>query len=495
VALAEADTFTSAGGVADSAPKTPCSFTAPTNGNLGSGALACSTEVAAGAKCQFACDNGYAVKGNNAGAQVTSAANAVASSQAQASANGAYTAWAAGTGGFNVCPDDDTGTATSTATCVAGYSYTHAITVATSGTGSIASQAAYDTNNNKAVQITYECTYAKAIAGGTGCAAGAAANTAKYANGLSISSAYSSGVITFTVTIAYDLNTDEATTKAKVAGLTAANMFTAYGLVTAEGGATFDTAAITTAAMTAIGAPVITAGGCAVTAPTNGLIGDCPAYLAGGKFCTPTCSTGYTLAANITCSNVGALTPANNVTCTKAPAPPASSAKSNTTATKGATGAKTQVKQKVEYATLTVAQYTGDTKSAIECSYLQCLKEDFCTVAASGVTVKTGIEIASDASARRKATVEFTTKVPVATMTKASLKTAVASGVTAAKLQAKFAAVKSTWTAATGIVDPGTATPALATYTDIAATSGSSGAGAVVPSLVASVVAGALSLM
>jgi hypothetical protein len=49
---------------------------------------------------------------------------------------------------------------------------------------------------------------------------------------------------------------------------------------------------------------------CKLTAPTNGLAGPCPASLASGSSCTPTCNSGYTVYGSYSCS-AGALSGAS----------------------------------------------------------------------------------------------------------------------------------------------------------------------------------------
>merc|ERR1719473_557230 len=96
-------------------------------------------------------------------------------------------------------------------------------------------------------------------------------------------------------------------------------------------------------------------------------------------------------------------------------------ATNSTTAASGAAAATsyTQVTQKLEFPSLTVAAYTGNTKGNIECAYTNTVEKGaatttptWCTMTTTSPfrTYKTGISITSIV-ARRAAAVTFTLKV------------------------------------------------------------------------------------
>merc|ERR1712072_839091 len=222
-------------------------------------------------------------------------------------------------------------------------------------------------------------------------------------------------------------------------------------------------------------------GGCLTAAPTNGAIGNCGAVLSIGASCTPTCNSGYTISGNHTCAAA-----TGNVlqaaTCTaNAPSPPAANSSASAAA---ATGTETTVTQVYTFASLTVAQYTGDMKSNCECAYANTVEAattpTWCVATTSAYTYKSGVAMSSSA-ARRAAKVTFVLKVKSSVKSTTQLRTMVASGSTATKFAAALAAVN---TASNKTVDPGTATVATATFTG-----GSSSAPTLLPSMLSLVAA------
>merc|ERR1711943_77048 len=144
----------------------------------------------------------------------------------------------------------------------------------------------------------------------------------------------------------------------------------------------------------------------------------------------------------------------------------------STTAASGAAASTsyTQVTQKLEFPSLTVATYTGNTKGNIECAYTNTVEKGaatttptWCTMTTTSPfrTYKTGISITSTV-ARRAAAVTFTLKVDTSVMTSATLKTTVAANSNAANFDAKLTAVNT----GTGlnITSPGTPTVHAASF-------------------------------
>jgi len=158
----------------------------------------------------------------------------------------------------------------------------------------------------------------------------------------------------------------------------------------------------------------------------------------------------------------------------------------STTAASGAAASTsyTQVTQKLEFPSLTVATYTGNTKGNIECAYTNTVEKGaatttptWCTMTTTSPfrTYKTGISITSSV-ARRAAAVTFTLKVDTSVMTSATLKTTVAANSNAANFDAKLTAVNT----GTGlnITSPGTPTVHTATFKSVG-----SGASNLLPSM------------
>merc|ERR1712230_284532 len=176
--------------------------------------------------------------------------------------------------------------------------------------------------------------------------------------------------------------------------------------------------------------------------------------------------TGYTLTAPVSSS-------------------PAASANSTTASPAAATGTETTVTQVYTFASLTVAQYTGDMKSNCECAYANTVEAattpTWCVATTSAYTYKSGVAMSSSAAARRAAKVTFVLKVKSSVKTTSQLQTMVASGSTATKFAAALAAVN---TASNYTAAPGTATVATATFTG-----GSSSASTLLPSMLSLVAA------
>merc|ERR1711990_1272824 len=222
-------------------------------------------------------------------------------------------------------------------------------------------------------------------------------------------------------------------------------------------------------------------GGCLTAAPTNGAIGNCGAVLSIGASCTPTCNSGYTISGNHTCASAtGNVLQAATCTANPPPSPPANSSASAA----AATGTETTVTQEYTFASLTVAQYTGDMKSNCECAYANTVEAattpTWCVATPTTYTYKSGVALSSSA-ARRAAKVTFILKVKSSVKTTSQLQTMVASGSTATNFAAALAAVN---TASNKTVAPGTATVATATFTG-----GSSSASTLLPSMLSLVAA------
>merc|ERR1711934_384517 len=222
-------------------------------------------------------------------------------------------------------------------------------------------------------------------------------------------------------------------------------------------------------------------GGCLTAAPTNGAIGNCGAVLSIGASCTPTCNSGYTISGNHTCASAtGNVLQAATCTANPPPSPPANSSASAA----AATGTETTVTQEYTFASLTVAQYTGDMKSNCECAYANTVEAattpTWCVATTSAYTYKSGVAMSSSA-ARRAAKVTFVLKVKSSVKSTTQLRTMVASGSTATKFAAALAAVN---TASNKTVAPGAATVATATFTG-----GSSSASTLLPSMLSLVAA------
>jgi len=160
------------------------------------------------------------------------------------------------------------------------------------------------------------------------------------------------------------------------------------------------------------------------------------------------------------------------------------SANSTTASAAAATGTETTVTQEYTFASLTVAQYTGDMKSNCECAYANTVEAattpTWCVATTSAYTYKSGVTMSSSA-ARRAAKVTFILKVKSSVKTTSQLQTMVASGSTATNFAAALAAVN---TASNKTVAPGTATVATATFTG-----GSSSASTLLPSMLSLVAA------
>merc|ERR1711990_739672 len=203
-------------------------------------------------------------------------------------------------------------------------------------------------------------------------------------------------------------------------------------------------------------------GGCLTAAPTNGAIGNCGAVLSIGASCTPTCNSGYTISGNHTCASAtGNVLQAATCTANPPPSPPANSSASAA----AATGTETTVTQEYTFASLTVAQYTGDMKSNCECAYANTVEAattpTWCVATTSAYTYKSGVAMSSSA-ARRAAKVTFILKVKSSVKSTSQLQTMVAANSNAANFATALTAVN---TASNKTVAPGAATVAAATFT------------------------------
>jgi len=174
--------------------------------------------------------------------------------------------------------------------------------------------------------------------------------------------------------------------------------------------------------------------------------------------------------------------------CTTPSSPSASSANGTAGGASGsaaATGTETTVTQVYTFASLTVAQYTGDMKSNCECAYANTVEAattpTWCVATTSAYTYKSGVTMSSTAAARRAAKVTFVLKVKSSVKTTSQLQTLVASGSTAAAFATALTAVN---TASNYTAAPGTATVATATFTG-----GSSSASTLLPSMLSLVAA------
>merc|ERR1711959_46662 len=199
--------------------------------------------------------------------------------------------------------------------------------------------------------------------------------------------------------------------------------------------------------------------------------------------------TGYTTTAacassSSTAGNGTTATASSSSTTTAAAS---ASAGNNTAATASATAATTKstVTQKYTFASLTAAQYTGNTKGNMECAYT-CTVENggtaTCTWCVPKKTApyrdyKTGVAITSSA-ARRAATVTFVLVVDSNVKSLAEIKTLVAANSDATK----YAAALTTVNLGSGlnITSPGAATIAAATFASTA-----SSASTLLPSMLA----------
>jgi len=159
--------------------------------------------------------------------------------------------------------------------------------------------------------------------------------------------------------------------------------------------------------------------------------------------------TGYTLTAPVASSSAAA---AGNSTASASAA--------------AATGTETTVTQVYTFASLTVAQYTGDMKSNCECAYANTVEAattpTWCVATTSAYTYKSGVVMSSSAAARRAAKVTFILKVKSSVKSSTQIQTMVAANSNAANFASALTAVN---TASNKTVAPGAATVAAATFT------------------------------
>jgi hypothetical protein len=476
---------------------TPARYIA--NGNQGAGDYACGTSVP-NLGCLHGCDVGYTRVGTVASYVLPDAKPCQTAAQTSTTNGLAAAGMPACNGGTSVGATAAAALtrAFTAGTCEASYGFTKTITMATSGTGSVADNAAYIADSFE-IQRQTECAMIQMATGTDANCVLADASVASadmtVKKGITMSCTWATGgVVTCTGEIASsvasrhavktNLDAITATTwAAKVVGSTI-KQSTNYAWGGADPAAGIFTIGTTTPTFCALNEQTWDLTG--VTLQTNSSTGNCGNFLANGGTCTPVCGTGYSTASGtVSCSSSGVLTGYN---CSVAPTPtPTSNA---TSCTYGATSTcATRVTQSLVISSLTVAAYTGNTKAVYECGYTKSVTSTWCTATTGAVTYLSGVQISSTAAARRAATLTFVLDVETSVMTAANVQTAVAAGVTASNLVDQMTAIAtaSGWSVTV---------PALADITVNTATfaGAASGAGALVPSALAAL-AGVASLL